>query len=106
MKTISASELEKKLRNKDDLQLVDVREPYEFKVCHLPGAKLIPLHSIPEKIQEIDRNKTVVIYCHRGIRSDLVIQYLTKKQGYRNLLVLAGGINAWASEVDKSMRQY
>ncbi|MBC7921971.1 MAG: hypothetical protein H7Z75_12890 [Ferruginibacter sp.] len=104
--TISAAELKEKLRNNDPLRLIDVREPYECRICHLPDAVRIPLQRIPDQAPALDRYLPTVVYCHHGVRSELVVKYLVKTCGFRNVVSLSGGIHAWATEVDTKMRQY
>jgi adenylyltransferase/sulfurtransferase len=85
--------------------LLDVREPHEFALCHLPGSTLIPLSSLPNRLGEISREWPVVVYCHRGGRSAAAIRLL-QKEDFPELLNLEGGIDAWAQEVDEDMSRY
>lgn len=102
---ISATNLHKRLAAGDSLQLIDVRETFEWNICHIEGAALIPMNAIPERLNEIASDREVVVYCHHGMRSQRVIDYLSK-QGDFNLLNLEGGIHAWAMEVDGKMATY
>jgi adenylyltransferase/sulfurtransferase len=105
IKTLSASELDQKLAPGNDWALIDVREPYEFDICRLPQATLLPMGRIMQHLDLIPRDKSVLMYCHHGIRSAQVIRFL-QQQGYRNLFNLSGGIDSWAREVDSAMERY
>jgi molybdopterin/thiamine biosynthesis adenylyltransferase/rhodanese-related sulfurtransferase len=85
--------------------LLDVREPQEWDITHLEGAKNIPLGSIPERMNELDTADDIVVYCHHGTRSAQAIKFL-KKMGFEKLQNMAGGIDAWAINVDKDMPRY
>ncbi len=93
------------LDNKEDFQLIDVREEHEFEICNLKG-ELIPMGEIPDNVQKISKDKPVIIHCRSGARSGNVIQYLESNFGYTNLYNLQGGILAWADEIDNSMPKY
>jgi adenylyltransferase/sulfurtransferase len=85
--------------------LLDVREPQEWDITHIEGAKNIPLGSIPERMNELDTADDIVVYCHHGTRSAQAIKFL-KKMGFEKLQNMAGGIDAWAINVDKDMPRY
>ncbi|MBS2213799.1 molybdopterin-synthase adenylyltransferase MoeB [Carboxylicivirga mesophila] len=91
---ISASELKQLIEGGGALQLIDVREPEELLEGQIAGALNIPMQQIPERKHEIVRDMPVVIFCHLGMRSLHVIEYL-KREGYDNLINLSGGIDAW-----------
>ncbi len=91
---ISASELKKLVEGKNAPFLIDVREPNELKGGYLPGAINIPLQQVPYRLDEIPKDQPVVLYCHLGMRSLHVINFL-KTNGYNNLINLSGGIDAW-----------
>ena len=105
MKSITVQELKYMIDHEEDFQLVDVREPYENDICTLNG-KLIPLREIPMNSEEIDRDKKVIIHCRSGKRSGDAITFLEQQHGFTNLYNLAGGILAWASEIDPTMESY
>jgi sulfur-carrier protein adenylyltransferase/sulfurtransferase len=98
MKEISPAELKKLIDDKADFQLIDVREEYEFDEMNING-KLIPMGEVLDRINEIDRNKPVVMHCRSGKRSASVISTLEKQHGFTNLCNLRGGILAYADEV-------
>ena len=103
---ITVTELQERIENKEDILLLDVRNPFEYDICKLDNALLIPMSNIPTNIKHIPKDKPVVVYCHHGMRSASVIDYLSQNHGFTNLQNLQGGINAWANEVDESMAVY
>lgn len=106
IKNISPEELKKLMEDHAELQIVDVREPYEFAINRLPKADLIPLQVIKESVSRIRKDIPVVVYCRLGIRSADAIEELQKSFGFTNLLNLDGGINAWAGKIDTEMPEY
>jgi rhodanese-related sulfurtransferase len=105
MKTVSVHELKSMIDSKEDFQLIDVREPYEIEICSL-GAISIPLAEIPSRVEEISKDKKVVVHCRSGARSGNAIGFLEQQYGFTNLYNLTGGILAWASEIDPEMESY
>jgi rhodanese-related sulfurtransferase len=105
MKSITVAELKEKMDQNEDFQLIDVREPSEYAVCEI-GGQLIPMNTIPNHIEEISKEKMVVVHCRSGKRSANVITYLEQNHGYTNLYNLEGGILAWADEIDDSVPRY
>jgi adenylyltransferase/sulfurtransferase len=106
MNEISVQQLKRRLDLREDLQLVDVRDPHEYELCRLRHAVHIPLDQLPSSHGRIERTKPVVVYCHHGIRSAVAVAYLSDTHGFRNLYNLEGGIHAWAVEIDGSMLWY
>jgi adenylyltransferase/sulfurtransferase len=106
MKTISSHELKYAFDNQADIFVIDVREAYEYEICHLEQAILIPMNEISENIDLIPMHKKTIVYCHYGIRSANVIKYLEKSIGHTQLYNLEGGIDAWANEIDSEMTTY
>jgi rhodanese-related sulfurtransferase len=94
MKSITATALASLIENKEDLQLIDVREPEEHAEFNI-GGQLIPLGEITQRVQQICTDKPVVIYCRKGIRSQVAIQRLQDKFPFTNLVNLIGGTEAW-----------
>lgn len=82
------------IKDRDDVFVIDVREPWEYEEAHIPGINLIPMNTIPNRLSEIPVDKTVVLTCRSGNRSGQVFQYL-KQQGYSNIHNMQGGIVAW-----------
>ena len=88
----------------EDVFVLDVREPYEYQIANI-GAKLIPQNDVPKRLDEIDRNREIVVQCRSGQRSQRIAEYLAQ-QGYGNVKNLAGGILAWADEIDPKVQKY
>ncbi|PWJ42310.1 rhodanese-like domain-containing protein [Sediminitomix flava] len=102
MKEISVQELKKLKDEGADFQLIDVREPYEFDQANL-GGELIPLATLLDNVDKIDKEKQVVVHCRSGKRSANAIMVLEQKFGYENLHNLTGGILAYIEEIDDSI---
>lgn len=85
--------------------LLDVRQPWEYDICKLDNAQLVPMSQIPTKIDELDKDQEIVVICHHGIRSRQVANYL-ESSGFTNVINLNGGVAAWAQQVDSSMATY
>ncbi len=90
MKEISYEALRSRLENKEDIILIDVREPHEHEAFNI-GGKLIPLTELMEHMDEIPKDKEVVLYCKMGVRSQIAIQRL-ERFGFTNLVNLTGGV--------------
>lgn len=86
-------------------QLLDVREPWEYELAHLPGAALIPLAELPSRLRELNPSEPVIVYCHHGIRS-WHAACLLEQQGFEDVSNLSGGIDAWSRELDPTLRRY
>jgi len=97
MKSITATELAALIENNSDLQLIDVREPEEHEAFNI-GGELIPLGEIVHQSQKIATGKPVIIYCRKGIRSQVAIQRLQEKFPFNNLFNLVGGTEAWRKQ--------
>ena len=102
MKEVTVEELKKMIDDKEDFQLIDVREPSEFATANLKG-ELIPLSSVPQNVDKISKTKKVIVHCRSGKRSANAITFLENNHGYDNLYNLKGGILAWKDEIDPSM---
>jgi molybdopterin/thiamine biosynthesis adenylyltransferase/rhodanese-related sulfurtransferase len=102
---ISAEDLKRELAGGRPPQLVDVREPYEWRIAHIAGATLLPLGELDRRLEELDPARSVVTYCHHGVRS-LQAREILKAAGFSNVRSLGGGVDAWAREVEPSMRRY
>mgnify|MGYP001283963078 CR=1 FL=1 len=101
---ISATELARRLKS-EPVYLLDVREAYEYEICAIPGATLIPLPQLPERLAEINGAQPIVAYCRTGKRSAAAVKLL-QQAGYASAKNLAGGIHAWADDVDPSLPKY
>ena len=100
---IEVLELKKMLKN-NEVVLLDVREPYEIEICNVKGSLFIPMNEIPQNIKQLDKEKKYAVMCHSGVRSLHVSNYLNSL-GYSTLNVV-GGIEMWATIVDKNMIRY
>ncbi|MDD3674172.1 MAG: rhodanese-like domain-containing protein [Thauera propionica] len=107
MRQISPRELADRLNDAggDKPLLLDVREPWEFGICHIDGSVPMPMGSVPARYTELDRNAEIVVVCHHGGRSAQVCMFL-EHQGFGNVINLAGGVAGWAAQVDPKMPQY
>ena len=102
------SDIHHRLSSGERLFLVDVREPSEFAIARIEGAELIPMGSIPAALSRLDAaadEATLIVYCHHGIRSLNVVNWL-RGQGVAACQSLAGGIDRWSLEVDPSVPRY
>lgn len=102
---IGVKELKQWMDAKKDFQLIDVRETYEYDIANLEG-ELVPLNTILNYIENIAKDKPVVIHCRSGVRSANAIKVLQKQFGFDNLLNLRGGILDWAKTIDTTMPTY
>jgi adenylyltransferase/sulfurtransferase len=102
MKEITPIELKKMMDAHEDFQLIDVREEHEAEVANI-GGLLIPMGTVMEHLDEISKDKKVVVHCRSGKRSATVIQALEQQHGYTNLYNLKGGILAYADDVDPTL---
>ena len=85
--------------------LLDVREPWEYQTCRLADSMLVPMREIPARLDELDAEAELVVICHHGARSMQVAMFL-ERQGFINVLNLAGGVDAWARFIDPAMPVY
>ena len=95
------------LRSDADLLLLDCREPDEYAIARIEGARLIPMQEIPLRLGELEpwREKSLVVHCHHGVRSLRVVEFLRGK-GFATAQSLAGGIDAWSLEADATVPRY
>jgi molybdopterin/thiamine biosynthesis adenylyltransferase/rhodanese-related sulfurtransferase/molybdopterin converting factor small subunit len=103
---IVVEQLKDELEQKgDELIVVDVREPHEWEIAHIDGARLIPLGQLPDRINELDGHAEIVTYCHKGSRSMKALEIL-RGAGHSRVRSLAGGIDAWAARIEPGMARY
>jgi molybdopterin/thiamine biosynthesis adenylyltransferase/rhodanese-related sulfurtransferase/molybdopterin converting factor small subunit len=102
---IDVKELKRKMDAKEDFYLLDVREPNEFKIGRIPGSTLIPLGEVPQRYQEIPKDKEVVVHCKMGGRSAKAAAFL-RQQGFKSVKNLKGGILDWADKIDPGVPKY
>ena len=101
---ITVQELKRRIDAGEDVQLIDVREPWEAQIAQI-GGKLIPQNDVPNRLGEIDREREVVVHCKGGGRSQRIAEFL-RQQGYERVANLAGGIGAWSNDIDPSVPKY
>ena len=104
MTDISAQDLKTRLDRRDPLVLLDVREDWETALCRLENATHIPIEEIEFRTSELDPADQIVVYCHHGVRSAAVANFL-RQQGFK-AVNLAGGLAEWARSIDRTMRRY
>jgi rhodanese-related sulfurtransferase len=85
--------------------LLDVREPWEFQTCHIPGSVPMPMNTVPARLTELEEDVPLVCICHHGARSMQVAMFL-ERHGFTQVANLTGGVNAWALQVDNKMPRY
>ncbi len=95
------------LKRGGDLVLIDCREPDEYAIAKIEGARLLPMSELAERIEELApyRSRQIVIHCHHGGRSLRVANWL-RGQGFSRAQSMAGGIDAWAAEIDQTVPRY
>lgn len=103
---VTAEQLKTRLeQNNSKPLLLDVREPWEFAICHIEGSKLIPMRELPNAITQLDQDQETIVICHTGVRSLRVCMYLMS-EGFEKVANLSGGVHAWATNVDSNMPTY
>jgi len=105
---VSASDVKKRLDAGENLHLIDCREPAEHATASIAGAELIPMNTTPQRLQHIEDladDKPVIVFCHHGMRSLMVVNWLREK-GVANCASMSGGIDRWSMEIDPSVPRY
>lgn len=105
MPTMSVHEVKRKMDAHEPFELVDVREPFEYEIARIDGAKLIPLGEIAARVNELQRERQIVVHCHSGRRSAEAVRLL-QQHGFANVYNLEGGIDAWSDQIDSSVPKY
>ena len=105
IKQLSPTELNNRIQQGDNIFLLDVREPHEFKYANIANSVLIPLNQIPQRLAELDQQQEIVVICHHGMRSQQAANYL-ERSGFKTIANLKGGIDAWSLECDRSVPRY
>ncbi len=105
MRQLRPSELAAYLEAGHAPTLLDVRERWEWNLCRLPDAILIPMGELAARVAELDREAETVVICHHGVRSFHAARFL-EAAGFSNVVNLSGGVAAWADEVDPAMARY
>jgi rhodanese-related sulfurtransferase len=105
---VTPAQVKQMLDDQQPLLLVDVREQMEHQICRIEGAELIPMNSVPQRLQYLDGvadEKLLVVHCHHGMRSLNVVNWL-RGQGVENCVSMAGGIDLWSTQVDAGVPRY
>ena len=103
-KEISAVDTAFLLKN-TNAAILDVREENELSICRIEEALHIPMAEVPDRYAELPKDAPLIVFCHHGMRSLKVVEYL-EARGLENAINLTGGIHAWANEVDAEMPRY
>ena len=101
---LTVKELKARRDAGEDFFLLDVREPYEYQIAQI-GGTLIPQNDVPNRLVEIPRDREIIVHCRSGARSQKIAELL-KQSGYKDVVNVAGGILAWADEIDPSVQKY
>ena len=104
MRRMTAPQLAAHLQDASPL-LLDVREPWEFDICHIDGSLNMPMAQVPLRLDELQEADEIVVICHHGIRSQQIIWFM-QQEFEQPLINLDGGVDAWAREVDPDMPVY
>ena len=102
---IEPTVLSARLAAGEALQIIDVREPHEWAIARIDGAQLIPLAALESRLDELSPHTEIVVHCKAGARSAQAVRRL-RAAGFKRVVNLAGGINRWSKEVDKSVPSY
>jgi rhodanese-related sulfurtransferase len=105
MKETTVEELKQKQDANREFTLLDVREPHEVHISKIDNSTLIPLDELPGRLDELDKNKEIVVMCRSGARSAKACGLLQNK-GFANVSNLKGGVNEWAKKIDNSLPVY
>ena len=100
---ITVRELKRQLDIGTRIEIIDVREPYEYEYCHIDGSKSIPLRQV--HVSDFNLNQEYAFICHVGERSGWLVSML-RQQGFKKARSVRGGIDAWALEIDPSLPRY
>ena len=103
--TVSVRDLKQKLEARENFQLIDVREPFEHELASIDSAKLIPLGELPDRLNELDRERLTIVHCHSGQRSAQAVRIM-RDAGFAKVFNLEGGIARWSDEIDSDVPQY
>lgn len=98
----------RRLLHEGKARLIDVREPHEYQLARIDGAQLIPMHTVPQRLQELEAasdESLLIVYCHHGVRSLSVVEWL-RRQGVEQCVSLIGGIDLWRRQIDPQVPRY
>jgi rhodanese-related sulfurtransferase len=102
---ITPRELKQRLERKEEILIVDVREPWERQTASITPSQHLPMADVPSRFQELDPDQHIVVYCHHGVRSLSVTDWL-RKQGYEKAQSMSGGIDQWSLDIDPKVSRY
>src|SRR5438270_8633207 len=102
---MSPQELKRRMDAGEPFELIDVREPFEYEIARIDGARLIPLGEIAERTDELERDQPILVHCHSGQRSAQAVRLL-QQRGFTNVYNVEGGIDAWSDYIDPSVPKY
>lgn len=102
---VAVDQLDQMLRDRTEVDVLDVREPWEVEICSLAGSIHVPLRLLPEQLERLNPERPLVVLCHHGMRSLQAVMWL-RRNGFDRATNLAGGIDAWADRIDRSMARY
>ncbi|MCI4345882.1 MAG: sulfurtransferase [Thermoplasmata archaeon] len=106
MEAITPEELAPRLRSTIEPPfLLDVREDEEREIARIEPSLHIPMSEVPNRKEELPRDRTLIVYCHHGGRSQMVAAYL-EQEGFDHVANLTGGIDAWAQRIDPKVARY
>lgn len=100
-----SSEACQQLIQANEVELIDVREPWEVEICAIGGTK-IPMHQVPEIAESMDKSKKYVIVCKTGRRAESVANLLECGHGFEHILILEGGITSWYETFEPNFEMY
>tara|TARA_Y100001970_G_scaffold181652_1_gene221072 strand:+ start:280 stop:606 length:327 start_codon:yes stop_codon:yes gene_type:complete len=93
------------LESDEKVVILDVREDWEYEICHLDNSLHIPMLQVEDKVETLNKDDTHIMVCHHGIRSRMIGKYL-ESVGFKNILNLSSGLEGWATDVDHTMKKY
>ena len=102
---ITPQEFQARQETKEELVLLDVREYWERETACIEPSRHIPMAEIPSSLWELDPEKHIIVYCHHGVRSLAVTDWL-RKQGYERVQSMSGGIDRWSVQIDSKVPRY
>jgi rhodanese-related sulfurtransferase len=102
---ITPKELKQRQERNEELTILDVRESWERETASIASSQHIPMGDVPTRLQELDPEQHIVVFCHHGVRSLSVTDWL-RKQGYDKVQSMSGGIDQWSLEIDPRVPRY
>lgn len=102
---ILPAEVAEAMQGDAEIVLLDCREADELAIAAIAGAVHVPMQEIPDRLDGLEKDKPLIVFCHRGIRSRRVVEFL-RGRGFANARSMSGGIAAWSRAVDPSVPQY